>query len=156
MINTDNYEFIETNCQDKEIYPRCLHIREVVFQGEQRVPKEIEYSGEEGCVHYLLKVDGKDAATSRFRLKKDEYKLERIAVLKEFRGKGVGKLLIDCFIKSIAKHRDNRKGTEKIMTHAQIAALDFWKKVNFIEYGEQFEEGGIQHYHMYYDESKLN
>ena len=155
-IHMNRCTFIKTNHENKSIYPRCLHIRKLVFQYEQKISEEVEIKGEKDSLHYLLTVDGKDAATARFSLAEDVYKIDKVAVLKDWRKKGVGKVLLECLIKAITRHRGKRKGTEKIMVHAQIPGLDFWKKINFIENGDQYEDTGIKHSIMYYNEISLN
>ena len=68
-----------------------FNIREAVFVKEQEVPQEEEYDDfEESSTHFLAMVGNEPAGTARWRTTDKGIKLERFAVLKSFRGKGVG------------------------------------------------------------------
>ncbi len=73
-------------------------------------------------------------------------KIERVAVLLEFRRLKVGSILI----KNIIKHFMNLNGNQSIILHSQIAVADFYKSLNFISYGNDFFEDGIPHIAMKY------
>ena len=73
-------------------------------------------------------------------------KIERVAVLLEFRRLKVGTILI----KNIIKHFMNLDGNLSIILHSQIAVADFYKSLNFITYGNDFFEDGIPHIAMKY------
>ena len=152
MNMSDGWEWIPCSNKDLETYNRCMNIRHTVFNDEQQVPMEIEFEYEDECSHFLLTVGGQDAAQARFRKMEDGYKCERVAVMKEFRGKGIGKVLMQNLIREIKVARGD--GKEAIVTHAQLPAIEFWKKLHFLPHGDLFEEGGIMHYNCNLDESK--
>jgi predicted GNAT family N-acyltransferase len=80
--------------------------------------------------------------TARWRIKDgNKIKLERFAVLKDYRGKNIGKALVQSVL------ADLPEGFE-VMLHAQTHALEFYGKMGFEAYGDLFEEAGIQHYAM--------
>ena len=81
---------------------KAFEIRDLVFCEEQKVSKEIEFDGlDQFCNHYLAKINELPIGTARVReLKKGTFKIERMAVLKRHRKKGVGKAII----KKILKH----------------------------------------------------
>ena len=70
-------------------------------------------------------------------------RLERFAVLKEYRRKGVGSAILDKLISSIAE------GTE-IYVHVQLYNVEFFKRRHFEVDSEEFEEAGIPHVRMVY------
>ena len=94
-ITVNNIE----NPSDKN---NAFKIRDLVFCKEQKVSKKIEFDGlDEICDHYLAKINELPIGTARIREeKKGTFKIERMAVLREYRKKGVGKAII----KEILKH----------------------------------------------------
>src|SRR6188768_1106762 len=80
----------EANCE------KAFAIRHKVFVEEQQVDREEEYDEfDKTSKHYLVFADeGIPAGTSRWRETKSEIKLERFAVLKEYRSKGVGSVML--------------------------------------------------------------
>ena len=81
--------------------------------------------------------------------KKTFLKIERVAVLLEFRRLKVGSILI----KNIIKHYMNLDDNKSIVLHSQVAVVDFYKSLNFISYGNDFFEDGIPHIAMKYVKS---
>ena len=70
-----------------------------------------------------------------------------MAVLKEYRNKGVGKAII----KEILKHYLNLNKVNNLILNSQIEAKDFYKKCGFVEVGEEFIEANIIHKKMIYN-----
>ncbi|WP_371135200.1 GNAT family N-acetyltransferase [Daejeonella sp.] len=117
-------------------------IRRKVFVDEQNCPPELEWEFEEESVHFLGKFNGVPAGASRWRKTLNGYKLERFAVLKEFREKGMGQALVAKVL------NDLPKDAEYVYLHAQLDAMPLYAKFGFEKAGEQFEEAGIQHFKM--------
>ena len=117
-------------------------IRRKVFVDEQNCPPELEWEFEDESVHFLGKINGVPAGASRWRKTQKGYKLERFAVLKEFRGIGMGQALVAAVLKDLPAD------AEYVYLHAQIDAMPLYAKFGFEKVGEQFEEAGIQHYKM--------
>lgn len=114
-------------------------IRKTVFVEEQGVPEDLEWDGlDEHAYHVMaFAADGTPIGTGR--LLQDGH-IGRIAVLKEWRGKGVGGALLDILL-VIA----NKMGYEEARLHAQTRVLDFYLGRGFQPQGEQFMEAGIPH-----------
>ena len=70
-----------------------------------------------------------------------------MAVLKEYRKKGVGKAII----KEILKHYLNLNQVNNLTLNSQLQAKDFYKKFGFVEVGEEFIEADIIHQKMIYN-----
>ena len=123
-------------------------IRTKVFCEEQKISKEIEFDNlDHLCGHFLIFDDKKAIATARVRQKeKNLLKIERVAVLLEFRRLKVGSILI----KNIIKHYMNLDDSKSIVLHSQVAVKDFYKSLNFVSYGNNFFEDGIPHIAMKY------
>ena len=117
-------------------------IRKEVFVGEQNCPPELEWEHEEESNHFLATVDGVPAGASRWRKTDKGYKLERFAVLKKFRGKGVGQALVQAVLSDLPSE------AEYIYLHAQVDAVTLYERFGFKKTGPEFEEAGIRHYKM--------
>ena len=77
---------------------------------------------------------------------KNLLKIERVAVLLEFRRLKVGSILI----KNIIEHYMNLDDNKSIILHSQVAVENFYKSLNFNSYGNDFFEDGIPHIAMKY------
>jgi len=122
----------------KEIY----EVRRQVFVEEQGVSKEEEYDEyETTSTHLLIKMDEKIVGTCRYRNTVMGVKLERFAVLKKFRGLGVGAVLV----KEVLNQIDS---SQQVYLHAQVQVVDFYTKFGFRKEGKVFKEAGIHHFKM--------
>ncbi len=126
---------------DRPLLTACQQVRETVFIQGQSVPREIEQDGhDELCTHYLLQIDGVAVATLRLRPVDAGMKLERMAVLPEYRGHGYATCLI------AAALSDTRC---TITTHAQVHSIGLYQRMGFVqEPGTVFLEAGIEHVSM--------
>jgi predicted GNAT family N-acyltransferase len=88
-------EIIRFTFNDSSFINKAFEIRRVVFVIEQDCPPELEYENEEICQHYLAYYNNVPAATARWRETEKGIKLERFAVLKEFRRKGIAIALVN-------------------------------------------------------------
>ena len=131
----------------KEGLQAAFDIRELVFVVEQEVDAAEEYDEfEDSSVHFLAKVEGTPVGTARWRFTQNGVKMERFAVLKVARGKGVGQALVAAVLGDIDQHPDTN-GKKKYL-HAQIHAMPLYAKFGFQVVGDQFEECSILHYKM--------
>jgi predicted GNAT family N-acyltransferase len=122
-------------------------VRENVFVEEQHVPREEEYDAfEDTAQHYLATWEGVPCGAARWRTTEKGVKLERFAVLKEYRNKAVGSEILIRVLEDVrAAHPD-----KKIYLHAQVTALPFYRRHGFVAEGEMFSECDIDHYKMYW------
>lgn len=127
---------------DPEALEKVFAIRRQVFVVEQHCPPELEWEHEEESTHFLAMVDGVPAGAARWRKTDKGYKLERFAVLKEFRGQGVGQELVKAVLDDLPADADY------IYLHAQIQAMPLYERSGFEKNGPEFEEAGIRHYKM--------
>ncbi|MBC7912855.1 MAG: GNAT family N-acetyltransferase [Pyrinomonadaceae bacterium] len=121
---------------------KVFQIRKKVFVEEQNCPPELEWEHEDESVHFLALLDSEPAGAARWRKTDKGFKLERFAVLREFRGRGVGQTLVKEVLADIPEK------AECIYLHAQLPACSLYEKFNFVKEGPQFEEAGILHYKM--------
>lgn len=117
-------------------------IRREVFVGEQNCPPELEWEFEDESTHFLATVDDEPAGACRWRKTDKGYKLERFAVLKKFRGFGVGQALVRTVLAALPADADY------IYLHAQLDAVTLYERFGFQKTGPEFEEAGIRHYKM--------
>ena len=95
--------------------------------------------------HFLIYYKETPVGTIRYREMGDRtFKLERFAVLKEYRGKGFGK---EAFLYLVNKIEEEYNPCT-IYFHAQYQLLDYYKAMGFIPEGETFYEANIKHIKM--------
>lgn len=117
-------------------------IRTKVFVEEQRVPQELEWDGEDDVCHHFLAIDEAGRRVGCGRLMPTG-QIGRMAVLKDERGKGIGRLILDAAIdKGLAL------GFRQLFLHAQKDAIPFYRKAGFLPEGDEFMEAGIPHQSM--------
>src|SRR5947209_2101764 len=86
----------------------CYLVRTEVFVEEQGVPpwEEIDADDEE-ALHFLAEDDGRVVGTARLVDKGEGIgKIGRVAVLKEYRGRGVGRDLMQCVMQTDVERFD--------------------------------------------------
>jgi predicted GNAT family N-acyltransferase/mannose-6-phosphate isomerase-like protein (cupin superfamily) len=124
------------------------YIRTKVFIEEQACPPEEEWDDYESVATHLLGcVYDRPIATARWR----EYvwkgepvaKLERFAILKEYRGFGYGRDLVQWTIQQA-----ENAGFSRQLIHAQAHLEKFYNTLGFVAFGEPFDEAGIPHLKM--------
>lgn len=114
-------------------------VRETVFVIEQQVPVEEEWDAlDPQCLHLIAR-DATNRPIGTGRLT-PERKIGRMAVLSEWRGRGVGAALLDALVDAARS-----RGWPEVTLHAQTHALGFYAAHGFEAYGEAFEEAGIPH-----------
>ena len=120
-------------------------IREQVFVREQGVPLALEMDDQDAhCDHALAHAaDGSVLGTGR--LLPDGH-IGRMAVLKEWRGKGVGALLLHTLMEQA-----RQRGHASVRLNAQTAAAGFYRRLGFTICGPEFIEAGIPHVAMQRD-----
>src|SRR5438045_398404 len=120
----------------------CIRLR--VFVREQGVARDIEIDdSDRDALHFLAYVEDKPAGTARLVMNDKRAKIGRMAVLKSFRRKGIGKRLLD---RAIAAAQ--RAGAKEIFLHAQVPVIPFYEAAGFQATGPTFDEAGIPHRKM--------
>lgn len=124
----------------------CVFLRNIrirVFVIEQQIPWQWEFDDYDKIArHILVKDQDKIIGTGRLfpYLGNDDYKLGRIAVLKEYRGNGIGTKILK-HLELIAKD----KKVNQIILEAQSDKLNFYLKENYIIEGDKYLMDGIYH-----------
>ena len=123
-------------------YKDCLYIREKVFIKEQKINKKLEYDDKKvSAIYIVAKINLIAIGTARYRSTEIGMKLERFAVLKEYRGLGVGKSLVSFLVKIL-------KSEKNLYLNSQKKVAGFYEKLGFKIRGDVFYEAKIPHYKM--------
>jgi len=120
-------------------------VRRQAFVEEQGVSEDIVFDGcEDRAMHMVVKDGESVIGTARVRFLDDgQAKLERMAVLKPFRGVGIGKRIMSFLIEEL-----KGKEVERVVLHAQYGVIEFYKACGFNPLDLPFEEAGIKHLKM--------
>ena len=118
-------------------------VRSTVFVAEQNVPVDLEWDGSDAGCHHVIARDASGAPIGTGRLSPDR-RIGRMAVLREWRGRGVGDALLRTLLEQAAS-----LGWTEVSLHAQVSAESFYVRHGFVPRGERFEEAGIQHQDMW-------
>lgn len=121
---------------------KAFAIRKTVFVDEQHCPEVLEYENDDVSTHFLALCDGIPCGAARWRRTGKGFKLERFAVLPQFRGKGVGAHLVKAVL------ADLPETGRPVYLNAQLSAIDFYTPFGFQPVGDYFEEAGIMHQQM--------
>ncbi|HEX6594542.1 MAG TPA: GNAT family N-acetyltransferase [Bacillota bacterium] len=120
------------------------HIRMTVFVKEQNVPIEIELDEHDReAIHFVGYKNGLPIAASRLRFFNSFGKLERISVLKSYRGQSYGKQMIQQMEEVIKKH-----GYAQVKLNAQTSAVDFYRNMGYKVTSNEFIDANIPHVTM--------
>ena len=123
-------------------------VRHIVFVDEQGFAAEIEIDDKDPVAHHVLVCDeeGNPIATARTFPEEsgsERYIIGRVAVLKSYRGTGLGMFVMDETEKLAAK-----LGARCVKLGSQIQASGFYKKCGYTEYGERYFEEHCEHVDM--------
>lgn len=121
---------------------RLSCVRRAVFIDEQGVPEAMEWDADDAVSLQLLALDGAGQPIGCARLLPDGH-IGRMAVLPAWRGRGVGRALLDAAI-----HAAQARGHTLLKLSAQTHAAGFYARAGFVAMGEEYEEAGIPHVAM--------
>ena len=116
-------------------------IRLAVFVEEQGVPTEIEMDEADARSLHALAYHGGEAVGTG-RLLRDGH-IGRMAVLKRWRGRGVGGLILRELVAAA-----RLRGDPAVLLSAQVHALGFYRAHGFQAEGPVYQEAGIAHQAM--------
>ena len=122
--------------------PLLRSIREAVFIQEQGVPAHLEWDGLDEVSHHVLALSANGDAIGCGRITPDG-KIGRIAVLQAWRCKRVGSTMLEALL-NYAHSQDY----QVLELHAQIKAVQLYRRFDFTEVGEVFMDAGIPHIKM--------
>lgn len=136
-------EIKKTDFHDAKAMEEAKRIRIEVFVKEQNVPFEEDWDGLES-ENYLAFCDSEAVGTMRWRETENKIKIEKVCVLKPYRGRKIAEHMLEKALEDIRKSYPGKE----VFLHSQLAALSLYKRLGFKQYGELFYEAEIPHYAM--------
>lgn len=134
---------IETVENDQQLKD-AFGVRRRVFIEEQQVPEDLELDEHDNlAVHFIGYQNNEPIAAARLRFVEENGKLERICVMKEFRGRSFGRQMIEAMEKRI-----QIEGLKQAKLNAQTHAEDFYRSLGYETISGQFMDAGIPHVTM--------
>lgn len=126
----------------EEAQAHAAPLRFAIFVGEQNVPAGIELDDmDQKSLHAIAYDDsGKPIGTGRLL---PEGKIGRMAVVKEWRRRGIGAALLEALVEEA-----RRRGIAEVRLSAQLQAAEFYRAHGFVAEGKVYEEAGILHQAM--------
>lgn len=134
--------------QDEETLSRCLKIRGEVFTTEKGVPREIEADALDclggACDHFLIRYSDADAGALRLAYTKENVaRIQRLCILKKFRGLGLGTSALEQIELFCRTHR-----CTAVELDAKCSAYPFYEKCGYKTVSAPFTEAGVMHVKM--------
>lgn len=124
--------------------PQLRAVRTPVFIEEQAVTPEFEWDDIDAtAVHLLATLNHEPVACLRII---DYKKIGRMAVLKQYRGNGLGTALLLEAVALCKKH-----GCKSVFLSAQTHAIAFYKKAGFKQISDEYCDVDIPHVDMQLD-----
>ena len=119
-------------------------IRTAVFVDEQGFQEEFD-TIDDTAAHIVIFDDEVPIATCRvfWDATMDSYILGRLAVIKKYRGRNIGSVIMGEAEKHVQK-----MGGKGIILHAQCRAANFYKKLGYTEFGNIEDDQGCPHIWM--------
>lgn len=122
----------------------ALAVRLAVFVEEQGIPREEELDElDEVAVHFVGYASDTPIAAGRLVLSDGYAKIGRMAVLREHRGTGAGRLVLDAL-----EREGLARGVRLFKLSAQLSARSFYDRAGYAATGEVYDEVGIPHIAM--------
>ncbi|WDZ51800.1 GNAT family N-acetyltransferase [Acinetobacter vivianii] len=116
-------------------------IRTLVFMTEQNISEQDEWDDQDEISQHFV-VYHQDQAIATARLLQD-HSVGRVAVKKEYRGQGIGLLImLDIIVFAQQQCRPF------LQLSSQVHAISFYEKLGFIVKGSEYNECGIPHIEM--------
>ncbi len=116
-------------------------IRELVFISEQNIPEQDEWDDQDAISQHFVVYDrNQPIATARLLVNNS---VGRVAVLKTYRGQGIGRLIM---LEIIAYAQAQKRPS--LQLSSQVHAISFYEKLGFSIQGDEYDECGIPHIEM--------
>lgn len=141
-------KYLTGNSDLTEIY----RLREAVFQKEFGFPMELERDGyDKLAVHAVAWEQGCLAAAGRILFDGEIYRISRVAVKAEHRGKGYGEFVVRMLI-----NKALMSGAQEIYVSTLIGGKHMFEKIGFQACGQEYENGGLKYLPMWLPAEKLH
>lgn len=139
-------EYIIKSGSWAELKSDAAQIRREVFIREQSIPEQDEWDDQDAVSLHFIVYDlnheqSQPIATARLL---ENNSIGRVAVLKVYRGRGLGQLIMQ----HIIAHAQTEK-RPSLKLSSQVHAIPFYETLGFIIKGEEYLDCGIPHIDMY-------
>lgn len=142
VIPSDAVTVRHADWQHQADLDRLRVIRRRVFIDEQQVPESLEWDEFDAISLHVLAETASGVAVATGRLLPDGH-IGRMAVLPEWRGRGVGLAVLQRLLTAA-----RQRGDHSVRLNAQTHALGFYEKAGFVAEGPVFDDAGIPHRSM--------
>jgi len=142
-------EFFSFDSLSNHLLYDLIALRERVFVVEQNCPYLDCDGSDKESIHLLISSNQSLTAYARLvppHESQQFWSIGRVVVAPEFRGKDIGKLLMQHAIDELI----NNMGAEIIVISAQTYLMKFYNNLGFHEVGEGYLEDDIPHVKMIY------
>ena len=118
---------------------KIFAVRHEVFVVEQSIDPELEWTGDDAQFQAVLAVDAQSVPIGTGRISATG-EIGRMAVLKNWRGCGVGSAILQRLIEM-----GRQSGLSAVKLSAQLHAVDFYQQHGFEAQGDVYLDAGIEH-----------
>ena len=119
-----------------------IKIRTSVFIDEQGFKDEFDET-DKTCTHIMLYDEEKPIATCRYFKEGENYHIGRVAIIKDYRGQGLGNRIMQ-----IAENEIKNGGGRIIEVSAQVRVSEFYKKLGYSAVGDIYFDEYCEHIRM--------
>ncbi len=128
-----------------EDYLKAIQLREKILRlplGLTLTKEFLEQDKEQ--YHFALFENERILSSLTYKIMSEtSIKMRQVATDKHLQGRGLGKKLV-----LYSEEYMKKKGYSHIILHARDSAIIFYDKLNYISFGEEFEEVGLPHIKM--------
>ena len=139
----------------EELQAKVLEIILNVFNSEDGIPESNLRQDEAQRIPFLLVGEnGEFMGTVGYRLTEWGYRIERVALLKQYRGNGTGTFMVAQMVKKVKMlwEEGDQISQKEPFVIAYKMAYGFWQKTGFEFEGEEFPMNGYPHQRMVWKE----
>ena len=122
-----------------------IKIRTSVFVDEQGFKDEFDET-DKTCSHIVLYDNEKPIATCRYFKEDEVYHIGRVAIIKEYRGQGLGDKIMQIAENEIRGKCNGEKCVVEVS--AQVRVSEFYKKLGYNEIGNIYFDEYCEHIRM--------
>ncbi len=120
---------------------KMMDLRDTVLYKPIGLTRSIDnFDNEKNYANIAGFYDGRLCATASLVVKESEIKMQRVAIDKNFQGKGIGSAMLKYCEKYAEGHN-----VDTIYCHARSEAYAFYLKNGYSFEGDEFDEAGITH-----------
>lgn len=123
---------------------QIFKIRQQVFHQEQGIAADLDMDGQDADAdQFIAFIKAQPVGVARLRAYGDQLnqaKIERVAVLSQFRSQGIGRAMIQRMLAHA-----HQRNFARALVYAQATSIPFYEKLGFCRQGDPFSQAGIPH-----------